>query len=47
MNAENEEWLRTNPHTLTQSSTTDKKKPKKKKTRKCAELSAQKDASIT
>lgn len=30
MNAENEEWLRTNPHTLTQSSTTDKKKPKKK-----------------
>lgn len=46
MNAENEEWLRTNPHTLTQSSTTDKKKPKKKK-RKCAELSAQKDASIT
>lgn len=46
MNAENEEWLRTNPHTLTQSSTTDKKKPKKKN-RKCAELSAQKDASIT
>lgn len=45
MNAENEEWLRTNPHTLTQSSTTDKKN--KKKTRKCAELSAQKDASIT
>lgn len=45
MNAENEEWLRTNPHTLTQSSTTDKKKTKK--TRKCAELSAQKDASIT
>lgn len=42
MNAENEEWLRTNPHTLTQSSTTDKKK-----NRKCAELSAQKDASIT
>lgn len=31
MNAENEEWLRTNPHTLTQSSTTDKKKTKKKK----------------
>lgn len=31
MNAENEEWLRTNPHTLTQSSTTDKKKQKKKK----------------
>lgn len=29
MNAENEEWLRTNPHTLTQSSTTDKKKKKK------------------
>lgn len=29
MNAENEEWLRTNPHTLTQSSTTDKKKTKK------------------
>lgn len=28
MNAENEEWLRTNPHTLTQSSTTDKKKQK-------------------
>lgn len=46
MNAENEEWLRTNPHTLTQSSTTDKKK-KQKKPRKCAELSAQKDASIT
>lgn len=46
MNAENEEWLRTNPHTLTQSSTTDKKK-NKKKNRKCAELSAQKDASIT
>lgn len=46
MNAENEEWLRTNPHTLTQSSTTDKKK-NKKKPRKCAELSAQKDASIT
>lgn len=45
MNAENEEWLRTNPHTLTQSSTTDKKK--QKKPRKCAELSAQKDASIT
>lgn len=45
MNAENEEWLRTNPHTLTQSSTTDKKTPKKP--RKCAELSAQKDASIT
>lgn len=32
MNAENEEWLRTNPHTLTQSSTTDKKKQKKKTT---------------
>lgn len=30
MNAENEEWLRTNPHTLTQSSTTDKKTNKKK-----------------
>lgn len=30
MNAENEEWLRTNPHTLTQSSTTDKKKKTKK-----------------
>lgn len=28
MNAENEEWLRTNPHTLTQSSTTDKKNQK-------------------
>lgn len=32
MNAENEEWLRTNPHTLTQSSTTDKKNKKKKTT---------------